>query len=159
VDCDRRWRGRPPQRIRRPVQEELAPKDGSDNQTLDSINKLSWREFERLVAAAYAQKGYAAKELGGSSPDGGKDVRLAGNGETVLVQCKHWKSRQVGVPVIREAYGVLMHEKVDRSVVVTAGTFTSEAIAFAQGKHPVGRRKGFGGATCCCAVCAAIGVR
>jgi restriction system protein len=48
------------------------------------------------------------------------------------VQCKHWRSRQVGVTVVRELKGVIAARKAAGGFVVTGGTFTREAWHFAQ---------------------------
>jgi restriction system protein len=101
---------------------------------IESIRQLSWSAFELLVGEAYRQQGYAVEETGGAGADGGIDLKLHRNGTAILVQCKHWKTWKVGVPSIREFYGVLMSEKADRGIFITSGVFTSEARAFAQGK-------------------------
>lgn len=59
----------------------------------DSIQRLSWREFEELVSEAFRRKGYFVLENPDKGPDGGVDLRLRKNGQLVFVQCKHWKSR------------------------------------------------------------------
>ena len=52
----------------------------------------------------------------------------------MIVQCKRWKSAQVGVSLIREFYGVMVAEKVERGIFVTTGVFTPDAAEFARGK-------------------------
>lgn len=64
---------------------------------LESLKLLSWREFEQLVGEAYRRQGYSVVETGGGGADGGVDVRLSRGGETVLVQCKRWRTQRVGV--------------------------------------------------------------
>lgn len=54
-------------------------------------------------------------------------------GETCIVQCKRWKG-SVGEPVIRDFYGVLLHEKADRGAIVTSSTFSGPAREWARGK-------------------------
>ena len=106
-----------------------------DSQTsLDSIRALSWREFEELVAEAYRREGYRVLENDQPGPDGGVDIRLRKDGELHLVQCKNWRSRRVGVRVVREVYGVLAAENARRAVVVCSGDFTDDARRFATGK-------------------------
>jgi restriction system protein len=102
--------------------------------TLATIRELDWQEFEWMVGEAYRRQGYTVQDSIKRGPDGGIDLVLRKNGETVLVQCKQRRSSSVGAPVVREAYGVQMHEKADRSVVITSGHFTREAVTFAQGK-------------------------
>lgn len=72
------------------------------NKDLGSIRALSWREFEQLVAEAYRRKGYSVRENLTAGPDGGVDVELEKDGHLHLVQCKQWKARKLGVPVVRE---------------------------------------------------------
>lgn len=104
-----------------------------DSQTgLDSIGDLSWQEFEELVAEAFRREGYEAEVRGDVAGDGGVDVVLRRKAEKTLVQCKHWKSWTVGVTIVRELRGVMAGEKADYGIVVSYGTFTPEAEAFAR---------------------------
>ena len=106
-----------------------------DGQTsLESIRGLSWESFEGLVAEAYRRKGYTVEQSLAGGADGGVDLVLRKDGQTTLVQCKQWRSSAVGAPVVREIYGVQMHEKADRAIVITSGHFTREAETFVAGK-------------------------
>jgi hypothetical protein len=51
-----------------------------------------------------------------------------------IVQCKRWRERQVGVTVVRELYGVMVADGAVRGIIVSSGTFTPDAVAFAAGK-------------------------
>lgn len=64
--------------------------------------------------------------------DGGIDIVLTRLDERVLVQCKHWRSYQVGAPVVREMLGLVVAHGATRGVVVTSGRFSQEAGAFAR---------------------------
>lgn len=55
-------------------------------------------------------------------------------GDKYLVQCKQWKTRQVGVAIVRELYGVMAAEGAVGGFVVAVGQFTPDAAAFAHGK-------------------------
>ena len=99
-----------------------------------SIRKLSWREFEELVAEAFRREGYSVVENEKAGADGGVDIRLRRNGGLYLVQCKHWNRNRVGVGVIREMCGVMMDEGAAGVVIVCSGRFTRNAWAFARGK-------------------------
>ena len=101
---------------------------------IDSIRDLSWADFERLIGEAFRRRGYSVEERGGGGADGGVDLVLHKGGEKILVQCKQWKSRRVGVNVVRELYGVMVHEKAARAIVAISGEFTQEAKGFARGK-------------------------
>ncbi|NJL31091.1 MAG: restriction endonuclease [Phycisphaerales bacterium] len=110
----------------------------TDRRRLDGIKQLadlrnlSWAEFEHLIGEAFRRKGYLAEVTGSASGDGGIDIELHGHGETVLVQCKHWKKQKVGVEVIRAHLGVVVSEKADKGMVITSGQFTQEALKFAR---------------------------
>ena len=43
--------------------------------------------------------------------DGGVDLVLVRNGETTVVQVKHWRRDVVGVSLVRELYGVQSRER------------------------------------------------
>ena len=100
----------------------------------NALEKLSWQEFEGLVAETFRQKGYRVIERGGDGPDGGIDVELYMGKDRYLVQCKQWKTRQVGVAIVRELYGVMSAEGAVGGFVVASGSFTPDAAAFASGK-------------------------
>ncbi len=99
----------------------------------ETLRSLSWQDFERLVGEAYRRKGYTITETGGGGADGGVDLVLNKNGETIFVQCKHWKMESVGVIIVRELLGVVYDKKASGGIVITSGTFTQEALDFARG--------------------------
>jgi restriction system protein len=70
----------------------------------------------------------------GPGADGGIDLVLHRDGLRTLVQCKQWKAQRVGAPVVREQFGLLTHHGAVEAVIVTCGSFTPEAQAFARGK-------------------------
>jgi restriction system protein len=104
------------------------------NITLDWVNSLSWQDFENLVGEIFRARDYAVENVGGGGADGGIDLRLRRQGETTLVQCKRWKVFKVGVRPIREFFGVMTSEGVDRGIFVSSGIYTNEALRFAEGK-------------------------
>ncbi len=101
---------------------------------LTSLLRLSWREFEEVIGEAYRKQGYAVVENAGPGADGGIDLVAKKEGETILVQCKQWKSEKVGVPTVREMFGLLNAERANEVHIVTCGHFTEEAKQFARGK-------------------------
>jgi restriction system protein len=102
---------------------------------LTTIRALSWQRFETLVAEAYRRQGHTvSRSVGDGGPDGGTDLVLRKDGSTVLVQCKQWKAWKVGVPVVREMFGVMTARKAHRAIIVTSGVFTQDARTFAAGK-------------------------
>lgn len=118
---------------RRRRQSELHAQVATDPAT-DALEKMSWREFEGLVAETFRRQGYRVVERGGDGPDGGVDVELHMGSDKYLVQCKQWKSQKVGVATVRELYGVMTAERAVGAFVVASGAFTDEAKSFADGR-------------------------
>jgi restriction system protein len=70
---------------------------------LSDLAALSWQQFEEVVADAFRRHGYKVREMGGRGrADGGVDLVLVRNGETTVVQVKHWRRDVVGVSLVRE---------------------------------------------------------
>jgi len=96
-----------------------------------TITSMSWRDFERLVGEVFRGQGFVVSGFGGQGPDGGVDLGLTKDGRRYLVQCKHWRNRQVGVTVVRELNGVVSAQNAHGGFLVTGGEFTQEAKHFA----------------------------
>jgi len=101
-------------------------------QTMASI---TWQQFELLVGEALRHRGFRVAETGGSGPDGGVDLVAYKDGEKYLVQCKQWRSLQVGVPVVRELYGAMAALGATGGFVITSGRFSGPARQFAAGRN------------------------
>jgi restriction system protein len=86
-----------------------------DQQDIDSIKALSWKEFEELVAEAYRRKGFRVIE-NGFGPDGGVDVKLIKDNQTTLVQCKDHGVRSLIFDV----------HKISRAVIIIKGITEGE---------------------------------
>ena len=101
---------------------------------IGSIRDMSWQDFELLVGEAFRRKGFEVKENGGGGADGGIDLVLTKNGKKSIVQCKRWKTFSIGVPLIRELYGVMTSERANDCIFVSSGNYTAEARLFAENK-------------------------
>ena len=103
------------------------------NRSLDTIRSLSWREFERLVAAAFAAKGWSPELVGQHGPDGGTDIFLRKGKQRAIVQCKQrrFPGAYVEAREVREFVGVITGGKLMKGFFVTSGVFTPEATEFA----------------------------
>lgn len=101
---------------------------------IDSLRELPPKRFEDLLGEAYRRQGYKVEETLSGGADGGVDLVLRKNGHLILVQCKRWKGSPVPVEIVRELYGVMHHRAASAAKLVATTRFTSEAIAFAEGK-------------------------
>lgn len=101
----------------------------------ESLNAMSWRDFELMVGEAFRLQGYDVRERGGRSADGGVDLELHREGELFLVQCKQWREYRVGVVIVREFYGVMSRSGASGGFLITSGRFSDDAVAFAQDTH------------------------
>jgi len=102
--------------------------------SMERIRALSWQEFEHLVGETYRRNGYRVTELGGAGADGGIDIELRASGKRLVVQCKRWKNRIIGVALVRELFGAMTGEQADGAIFVTSGSFTRDAVDFARDK-------------------------
>lgn len=96
-----------------------------------SIRSLSCKQFEFLLSEAFRRQGYAVQENHRGGADGGVDLVLTKDGAVTLVQCKQWKTSSVGVTVVRELYGVVTAEGAAQGLVVCSGSYTRDAVEFA----------------------------
>jgi restriction system protein len=102
------------------------------HQSIRDIRNMSWIEFEELVAANYSAQGYEVNRVGQAGPDGGVDLRMEKNGQTVLVQCKHYRNSWVHELPLRQFLGTLENFKADRGIFVSCGVFDETAERFAK---------------------------
>ena len=95
------------------------------------IGPSSWPEFEMLIAESFRRRGFTVSHSVSGGPDGGWDLVLKKQGSMSLVQCKHWRTRSVGVKAVREFHGVINLHNADGGFLVTAGTITPAAQKYA----------------------------
>ncbi len=121
--------------LRRRERRNLLDDCATASSSAQALQGMSWQAFEKLVGEGFRRRGYVVQERAKEGADGGVDLVLTKAGETSFVQCKHWKAFQVGVPVVRELYGVMAAHGASAGFVVTSGRFTQEATAFASGRN------------------------
>lgn len=98
------------------------------------FNMIEWRRFEAVCEALFAQAGFSTRAQS-HGPDGGVDIWLHSKnaqGPVSLVQCKHWRSKPIGVRDVREFFGVMASQNMKRGTYATTSTFTADATAFAR---------------------------
>lgn len=81
----------------------------------DSLSRVDWRDFERLLADYYRRQGYQVEHCGtgagASRFDGGIDLKLFRDDAYLVVQCKHWNARQVTHNAMHELAGIMLTEE------------------------------------------------
>jgi len=100
---------------------------GTDSQLHERLLAIDWFQFEQLMALMFKKLGYIVTHLGGANPDGGIDLILGKGDESVAVQCKHWKTWNVGVAKVRELIGAMTDSGISKGMLITFGGFTNEA--------------------------------
>ncbi len=119
------------------VEEEKTPeKPQSPARLLESLRTIDWFQFEKVVAAVYRKKGYAVERRGGAKADGGIDLIIAKDGRRRAVQCKQWKTWNVGVSAVREFLGALKDAEIESGIFVTLQGYTGDAKRLAD-KHGI----------------------
>lgn len=101
-----------------------------------SLDEISWRELEELVAEIIASLGWQVS-LTPPTRDGGHDVLAINANELGLdtawaIECKRYRpDRKVGVDIVRSLYGVKHGLRIPQALLVTTSTFTRDALEFA----------------------------
>ncbi len=99
------------------------------DQLLARVQAIEPAAFERLCQRIMRESGFVRVEVSGKSGDGGIDgvgvLRMNLISFQVLFQCKRWKG-SVGSETVRNFRGA-MQGRADKGLIITTGTFTSEA--------------------------------
>jgi hypothetical protein len=115
---------------------EYAPPVPEPVDLLKQLRALDWFQFEKLVELTYQKLGYSVTRRGGANPDGGIDLVIERGGLKKAVQCKQWKSWNVGVKPVREFLGALTDSGIPNGIFVTVGSYTADAKTLAE-KHGI----------------------
>jgi restriction system protein len=100
------------------------------------LRRIDWFQFEKVVELLYWKRGYNVSRRGGANPDGGIDLVVERNGWMAAIQCKQWKTWNVGVKSVREFLGALTDSKIQNGIFITLNGYTGEAKQLAE-KHGI----------------------
>jgi restriction system protein len=122
----------PSKPVRQPTEtveaDEEADTDWRD-QLLSTLLQLKPDAFERLAQRILREAGFTKVQVTGKSGDGGIDgtgvLRVNLVSFTVLFQCKRYQGG-VGAGDVRDFRGA-MQGRCDKGIIITTGTFTSDA--------------------------------
>ncbi|GLQ96229.1 restriction endonuclease [Dyella mobilis] len=106
---------------------------------LTALYHLGWRTFEDKVAQAFRYRGYAVEQLVGEplaqgDVDNGLDLIVHKHGLVTLVQCRHWRNRNVDVKDVREMFSLMKYHGASSVKIVACGDYTEDAWKFVAGK-------------------------
>lgn len=106
---------------------------------LAELCRMHWRSFEHKVAQAFRYRGYAVEHAAAGhrahhDVDSGLDLVVRKHGLTTLVQCRHWRHRNVDVKDVREMYSLMKHHHASAVKIVACGDYTADAWKFVTGK-------------------------
>ena len=105
--------------------------------SIESIRRLSPREFERVLSESFQLQGYAVEQRGGSEPSEGVCLVLRKPSQRILVRCIHRTGAQVGVEAARGLHEVMSFEGASGGLIVTSEELSAEAKAWVADK-PIG---------------------
>jgi HJR/Mrr/RecB family endonuclease len=86
------------------------------------LQDVEWRDLERLLREVFEGLGFDTT-LTASTKDGGFDLRLEADGETFLVEVKHW-NQAVGAGVVNNFLKVSAREGAKAGLLLSSGGFT-----------------------------------
>jgi restriction endonuclease Mrr len=117
-----------------PVCDRVRPATTAD--LIEQLRAIDWFQFEKLVALVYEKRGYSVTRRGGANPDGGIDLVIEKDGQRSAVQCKQWKTWNVGVKAVREFLGALTDAGISKGIFITLRGYSGDAKQLA-GKHGI----------------------
>ena len=120
--------GSQPRTARSAVPTSAPPAAARDALDLESLRA---DQIELLLGEIFRRQGYTIELSAALGADGGSDLTLRRDGESIPVQSKHWKAARVTEREVREFYAVMAGTAAPRGVLVTTGTFSREARDFA----------------------------
>jgi len=103
---------------------------------VEQLRGIDWFQFEKLIALLYRKTGYVVSRRGGANPDGGIDPVVEKDGQRSAIQCKQWKTWNVGVRAVREFLGALTDAGIQQGIFITLCGYTGEAKRLAS-KHGI----------------------
>ncbi len=117
-----------------PAASEESPVTTAD--LMEQLRAIDWFQFEKLVALVYRKLGFTVTRRGGANPDGGIDLVIEKDGQRSAVQCKQWRTWNVGVKAVREFLGALTDAGISKGVFITLCGYTGDAKQLAE-KHGI----------------------
>lgn len=122
------WRAQIPRKVRK-IWPDITK---SEMKALESLNRLSGREFEELIGRLFERMGYAVDLVGGTG-DHGIDLIASNESERVVVQCKRYSVlTSISNNELRNFIGAALPHQPCRAILVTTSYLTPKAEEYKQ---------------------------
>lgn len=111
----------------------------------EDLARMHWRNFERLTAEFFNQKGFEV-QLGPGTKDGGVDVRVwpadsdRSGPPLILIQCKRYKTtNDVGIESVKAFWTDVAYEGAHRGLIATTSRIAPDGVKISRArKWPLG---------------------
>lgn len=97
------------------------------------LQALTPSQFEAWTGERFRERGFQVQHVGAQG-DHGVDLFVQRGAERAVVQCKKYLDWSVGEPTLRDLFGAMHAAGANRAYLVTTGSFTRPARAWARGK-------------------------
>ena len=97
------------------------------------LKHLEWRRFEELCAAYFEALGFTTR-IPPPRASGNVDIILCAEGSdraAILARCEPWNAYRVGIKPVRELRAAMTSAGVTEGALLSASSFTPEAVNFA----------------------------
>lgn len=89
--------------------------------------------FERICEKIFERCGFGNVERLGGVADGGRDLVIhRNNGDSVIVECKHYLNSTVGMPVVQKLHSAVISSGASGGIIVTTGSYSTKAVEHAK---------------------------
>ncbi len=103
---------------------------------LESLCKLRWNDFARIVGAALKDhRGMAISGLDRSPGKGGFDLLFQRGATKYLVQCKNSTTQKVTAQMVGELNSLMQTNDAEGAIITSCGPAEARAVTLAQERH------------------------
>ena len=104
------------------------PSESRVAETVETVSKMSWRDFSALIEQSFVRDGYVVTRTTGAA-----DFAIVKAGRKVLVSCKRWKAASQGVDSLRDLVAARdADDDVRELLYVSATDLTDNALRYAK---------------------------
>lgn len=103
--------------------------------TIDEIDRMTGKEFERFLARLFKKSGYRTTHVGAGGRDFGADLIVEKNKIRIAVQAKNYDRARVGNDAVQQVVAGASFYDCEAALVVTNSMFTKAAKEQAAGSN------------------------